>query len=67
MIEYRSNYCYLCAERRELRLFEIVNRFGLRLVPFCQRCARSCGKQWDTSDVAVKNETAVINDPRGAV
>jgi hypothetical protein len=53
-------YCYECAEKRDSRYFEIVNCFGLRLVPFCQRCARVAGKQWEDGK---EREAIGANDP----
>ena len=44
-------YCYWYAEKKETRLFERVNRFGLWHIPFCKKCARYVGKRWDHPSV----------------
>lgn len=46
-----SDYCSICVERKELRMFEVVNRHGLWLVPFCKLCAYRCGKEWNKPDM----------------
>ena len=52
-----KTYCYWCAEHKECQHFEIVKGGRLQLVPFCQKCARYVGKDWNAPTTTLKESS----------